>query len=221
MTWKDTRLRWVPTSPNIPKGYSALYYVSTGLLGPIGGINTGVTFGMPFECATAPWINAQKFSRQLQSYNLKGIEFIPFSIKQNDYTQNGVRLSFTDPAHAPLLPVTFYILDAVRKLYHRELYADAVKRNKDFALFDKVCGSDFIRKALDAHWSAQKIVSTWKYGEDSFKKRRQKYLLYSVEPTPAPFISRPNYPPNSRLKANPVRRPVAEARTRMSKPKQP
>src|SRR5258706_4698427 len=37
MTWRDTGLPWVPTSPHVPYGDSPLYQVATGMLGEIGG----------------------------------------------------------------------------------------------------------------------------------------------------------------------------------------
>ena len=40
-TWQATKLPWVPPSPNIQQSDTALYYVSSGILGSIGGINIG------------------------------------------------------------------------------------------------------------------------------------------------------------------------------------
>lgn len=178
MAWRDTGLRWIPTSPHIPRGDSPLHYVSTGLLGSVGGVNIGLGFKMPFECVTAPWLDASRFSQQLNRYGLKGVKFEPFSIAYNGNRQKGVRIRFTDPAHAPLAAINFYLLEATQRLTGRDLCAEAVKAGKSFDLFDKVCGTDATRRALAAGKSATSIVASWKPGEEAFLKRRQKYLLY-------------------------------------------
>ena len=53
-----------------------------------------------------------------------------------------------------------------------------MKTNKSFAMFDKVNGTDATRKALQAGKPAAEIVASWKRGEDSFRAKRKKYLLY-------------------------------------------
>ena len=41
MVWEDTGLRWVKPSPNIPYDTSPLYYVATGMIGELAGMETG------------------------------------------------------------------------------------------------------------------------------------------------------------------------------------
>ncbi len=178
MVWRDTGLKWVATSPRIPRGDSPLYYVSTGMLGTIGGVNIGFDFNRPFECVTAPWLSAAALSRQLNRYALRGVRFTPFSSQLNEYRQQGVCLEFTEPGRSPLAAINFYALEAIKKLTGRDLYAEAVKAGKDFSLFDKVNGTDLTRKALKAGQSAASIVSSWKLGEEAFRQKRQKYLFY-------------------------------------------
>jgi uncharacterized protein YbbC (DUF1343 family) len=47
-----------------------------------------------------------------------------------------------------------------------------------FDMFNKVNGSDAVRKAIQAGTPASEIVKSWKAGEDEFRKKRKKYLLY-------------------------------------------
>jgi uncharacterized protein YbbC (DUF1343 family) len=79
---------------------------------------------------------------------------------------------------APLAALNYYALEAARKLGGRDLFAEAVKAGKSFAMFDKVNGTDDVRLALQAGRSAASIVAAWKPGEDAFRRRRQPYLLY-------------------------------------------
>jgi uncharacterized protein YbbC (DUF1343 family) len=178
MAWADTGLPWVSTSPKIPHKNSPLHYVSTGLLGTIGGVSIGFDLNMPFECVAAPWLDAQRLSQQLTRYGLRGVQFRPLAVPGDKYLQQGVRMEFTEPAYAPLTAINFYALEAIQKLTGRNLYAQAVQANRNFSMFDKVNGTDATRRALQAGWPAAKIAASWQTGEEAFRKKRQKYLLY-------------------------------------------
>lgn len=54
----------------------------------------------------------------------------------------------------------------------------SVKPPTAFNMFDKVSGSDAVRKAIQGGTPASEIVKSWKAGEDEFRKKRKKYLLY-------------------------------------------
>jgi uncharacterized protein YbbC (DUF1343 family) len=183
MVWRDTGLPWVPSSPHVPHGESSLYQVATGMLGEIGGVSTGVGYTLPFECIAAPQIDAHKLADALNDYRLPGVKFQPIIYQPYYFTFTnqvigGVQLYFTDPARAPLTAINFYALEALKKLADRDLFAEAVKRNKSFSMFDKVNGTDATRKALQAGTPAAEIVASWKPGEQAFLQARKKYLLY-------------------------------------------
>jgi uncharacterized protein YbbC (DUF1343 family) len=178
MTWRDTGLRWVPTSPNIPHAETAFHYASTGVLGEIGNVGIGGRLGMPFACITAPWLNAQQLADQFNSYRLHGVQFVPFSTNTATLPQNGVRIVYTDPARAPLMAVNFYALDAIKAVSGRDIFAERVKARKDFSMFDKVMGGDGARTSLAAGQSGASLVQSWKPQEEAFRQRRQKYLMY-------------------------------------------
>jgi uncharacterized protein YbbC (DUF1343 family) len=183
MVWRDTGLPWVPTSPHIPHGESPLFYVATGILGELGGVNTGVGYTLPFQTIAAPGLDPQKTAETLNAYNLPGVRFHavtykPYYFNFKDEMIGGAQVYTTDPRRAPLTAINFYALEALKKLGGRDLFAEAVKANKSFSMFDKVNGTDAIRKSLQAGTSAAEIVDSWKAGEDAFRKQRRKYLLY-------------------------------------------
>ncbi len=178
MTWAETGLNWVPTSPKIPKAESALYYAATGILGEVGGVGIGGNFKMSFQCVTAPWLDAHKTYRQFSSYNLPGVYFAPFKTNANNAPHQGVRILFTNSVTSPLVAINFYALDAVRKLSGRNLVAEALAAHRDLAMFDKVTGGDHIRKALLAGESVDAIIQAWKKDEEAFRALRKRYLLY-------------------------------------------
>ena len=183
MVWRDTGLPWVPTSPHVPHGESPLFQVATGMLGEIGGVSIGVGYTLPFQCVAAPNVNPQQLAATLNGYGLPGVRFQPLTFQPyyaafKNEVVGGVQLYFTDPAHAPLTAINYYALEALKKVAGRDLFAEAVKVNKKFDMFDKVNGTDATRLALQSGQSAAEIVASWQPGEKKFRKERQKYLLY-------------------------------------------
>lgn len=183
MTWRATGLPWVPTSPNVPQPETALHLVATGLLGEIGGVSIGMGADMPFQCVAAPWLQADALAKWMNGRHLPGVQFLPITYSPargvfRGRTVAGVRIRFTQPEEASLVAVNFYALEAARVLGRRDLFAEAVKRGQSFQLFDKVCGTDAIRKALQEGRPARSIVASWKAGEEAFRRKREKYLLY-------------------------------------------
>lgn len=189
MTWNDTGLRWTASSPNVPAGDTPLYLVATGLLGEIGGVNLATGSPLSFRIIGAPWMPADAFTSRLRQAGLPGIRFTPvemdFNRRPDDGRElRGARLEFTQPATAPLFAVSFHALEAIRATTGRDLFQLAVRRGKSWDMFDKVCGTDRLRRDLQAGKSARDIVQSWKPDEDAFRRQRQPYLLYPNAPAP-------------------------------------
>ena len=225
MVWRDTGLPWVPTSPNVPRADSPLYYAATGLFGELAGgsgANIGTRLRRPFECVIAPWLDARRFSAAMSGYGLRGVGFPTFTVLHEGERLQGVSLKISDPARAPLVAINFHLLDAIREASGRDLFAEALKRNKDFQMFDKVCGSDEIRRELKAGKSASEIVNSWRAGEQAFRQKRAKYLLYT-EGVLTEVAGGFKPPPTVELKSAPVveTRPVAPVATAAPEPRPP
>jgi len=185
MVWRDTELPWVPTSPHVPHAESPLFQVATGMIGELGagGASIGIGYTLPFQCIAAPGVDKHQLAETLNGYKLSGVRFVPVAYKPfyaafKDQQVSGVQIHFTDPAHAPLTAINFFALEALKKVAGRDLFAEAVKANKAFDMFDKVNGTDATRQALQAGKSAAEIVASWKAGEAAFRKQREKHLLY-------------------------------------------
>jgi len=170
-------------SPHVPHDESALFQVATGMLGEIGGVSTGIGYTLPFQCVAAPGLDPQKLAEFLNAYRLAGVRFKPITYKPyyfafKDQNIGGVQIFFTDPAKAPLTAINFYALEALRKVAERDLFDEALKAQKSFAMFDKVNGTDATRLALQAGTQATEIVASWQAGEQAFRRARRAYLLY-------------------------------------------
>ncbi|HOX58664.1 MAG TPA: DUF1343 domain-containing protein [Candidatus Paceibacterota bacterium] len=183
MVWEDTGLPWVPSSPHVPHGQSALYQVATGMLGELMSVSIGIGYTLPFECVASPGLNPHKLAEALNACHLPGVKWRPITYKPYYFTFTnqvigGAQLYFSDPRRAPLTAINLYAIETLKQVGGIDAFAEADKRKRGFGMFDKVNGTDATRKALQAGTPAAEVVASWKAGEDAFRKARQKYLLY-------------------------------------------
>lgn len=183
MVWRDTGLPWVPASPHVPHGESPLFQVATGMLGEIGGVNIGIGYTLPFQCIAATNVVPHELAAALNARHIPGVQFQPVTFKPyyatfKDQFVGGVQLYFTDPANAPLTAINFHALETLKQVADRDLFAEAVRAGKKFDMFDKVNGTDAMRRALQEGKAAAEIVASWRAGEEQFRRDRKPYLLY-------------------------------------------
>lgn len=185
MVWRDTGLPWVPTSPHVPHGDSPMFLVATGMIGELGNTNVsiGVGYTLPFQCVAAPGVDMHRLAAAMNGYHLPGVRFQPVTFKPyyaayKGEPVGGVQIYFTDPAVAPLTAINFYAIEALRKVAGQDVFDVAVKTKRGVSMFDKVNGSDKPRTQMQAGVSAAEIVASWKLGEEAFRVKRQKFLLY-------------------------------------------
>ncbi|MCX6138210.1 MAG: DUF1343 domain-containing protein [Ignavibacteriales bacterium] len=182
MTWAETGLPWVPTSPHVPNPETALFYTATGILGELNGISIGVGYTMPFQLVGAPWINGAQLAEHLNALHLPGCYFRPLSYKpfynpMKDQLLQGIQLYLLDPAKANLTEIQFSIIAEMNALWPaRAVLANASSDRT--SMFDKVMGTDEVRKAINAGTPIKEILSGWKAELEQFKIKRQKYLFY-------------------------------------------
>ena len=179
MGWDETGLPWVPSSPHIPRASTALYYVSTGIVGNQPALSIGVGYTLPFEMAGAPGISPERMARELNRRKLPGVTFrpaswVPFYAGYKDEACGGVQIYFTDPAKVQLTRLNYEIMDAARKLKPGLNFFPAGRERS----FDLVCGTDAVRKMLQAGKSPAEIWKLWNAGSENFRQQRKPYLLY-------------------------------------------
>ena len=66
-------------------------------------------------------------------------------------------------------------MQAVAELYPDKKAFDVIS---GYGLFDKVCGTDYVRLELAKRYKAADIQSFWRKDEDSFRTLSQKYHIY-------------------------------------------
>ena len=181
MIYEDTGLPWVLPSPNIPFKETPMYYASAGICGELYGfMNIGIGYTLPFQIFGAVWLDPDKLKERLDSYELPGISFRtiwfkPFSGSQKGQLVKGLQYFFTDYEKARLTDTQFYVIQAVAELYPDKKAFEIIS---GYGLFDKVCGTDYVRLELAKRYKVADIQSYWRKDEDSFRTLSQKYHIY-------------------------------------------
>lgn len=180
MKYVDTGLPWILPSPNIPYPQTAINYPCAGLVGECYGyLNIGIGYTLPFGTFAADWIDATQLKYRLDCYNLPGVAFReihykPFFGSKRGVLLHGVQYDFTDYEAADLTLIQFYVMQAVH-----ELYPDVNPFSKGtFAMFDKVCGSDYVRKRFSETFRVESFLDYWKSDIEDWKTLSRRYWLY-------------------------------------------
>lgn len=186
MTFDETQLPWIPTSPQIPEASTAYFYPTTGLLGHLSFVNIGIGYTLPFKIVGAPWINPDLLCAHLNKENLPGVIFQPtyfrpfFGLYQSENCR-GANIIIKDPKN--FLPVTTQvtILAVIKRLYPEKVEAafaqlETSKVKKE--LFFKLLGG---REIYDILKNESLVI--WKLREkfvkvkENFLQVRKKYLI--------------------------------------------
>lgn len=182
MSFVETGLPWVPSSPHIPHAESPLFYPATGIIGELYVISIGVGYTLPFQLFASEWFDADSLANNLNSLKLKGMTFRPvhykpyYSVSQGKNI-HGVQIHFTDNQTASLSLIQFYILQEAHKLWpEKDVFKLCDKSRLD--MFDKVCGTDKIRIEFSKTFSVDSILDLWTAEIPAFRKRAEKYFLY-------------------------------------------
>lgn len=181
MTYGDTGLKWVLSSPHIPEASSAPFYTVSGIVGELDSINIGVGYTIPFQTFAAPWIKATELADRMNALRLPGytfrpIYYSPFYSKYKGRQLQGVQVHFTNYRKARLCDVQFYILQELYKLYpNHDILKQAGQRA---GMFDKVCGSKKIRELFLRRHRWKDVKAYWDKDADKFKKLSRQYYLY-------------------------------------------
>src|SRR5574344_1044349 len=122
MTFDETGLQWVPSSPHIPQPISAIAYPISGILGELGYMSIGVGYTIPFQMFAAEWVEAEKLAERLNSYELPGLIFRPMHLKPFysvgvGKNLQGVQVHVMDYKKAALSDVQFWVMQAVAELW--------------------------------------------------------------------------------------------------------
>ena len=182
MTFAETGLPWVPTSPHIPSAQTAFFYPATGIIGELGQLNNGVGYTLPFQMVAAQWIKADEMAANLNAREIEGIRFRPIVVQPffgSDAQKKieGVQVYITDYKAARLTEVQWHIVDALSKLYPaHKLFAPA--KGKSFTMFDYANGTRQVRTLLQRGATMDELQQLWRKDEEKFRQTSRQFYLY-------------------------------------------
>ena len=181
MLYEDTGLPWVLPSPNIPFKETPLYYAAAGICGELYGfMDIGVGYTLPFQTFGATWLDPEKLKSRLESYGLPGVSFRtiwykPIAGSRKGELVKGLQFFFTDYEKARVTETQFYVMQAVAELYPDKRAFEIIS---GYGLFDKVCGTDYVRKEFSKRYKVADIVDYWRKDEASFRELSRQYHIY-------------------------------------------
>ncbi len=181
MVYGDTGLPWVLPSPNIPFSDTPMYYAAAGICGELYGfMNIGIGYTLPFQVFGAPWLDPDRLKARLDSYGMPGVSFRtiwykPFSGTLKGQLVKGLQYFFTDYEKARLTDTQFLVMQAVAELYPDRKAFEIIS---GYGLFDKVCGTDYVRTEFQKRYRYDDIKAHWRKDEETFRALSQKYHIY-------------------------------------------
>ena len=198
MTWEDTGLKWVATSPNIPITRCARGYVATGFFGELGVSNganpTGVpttgldgTVVQPFDIFALENVDAEELCRKMTEWGFNGVKFTPFRFKPptgkyRSVVMSGARVTTDPKAPANLTAINVAGIEILKKMLPKKnFFADA----ENVVMFDKLNRSRQTRQMVQSGVAARQIVASWDAGVAKWREERKPYLLYPESEEPS------------------------------------
>lgn len=183
-TWADTGLPFISPSPNMPTPDTALVYPGMCLLEGTN-ISEGRGTCRPFEQFGAPWMDPDAMIAELERSDLPGVRFRPvgFTPTFDKYTGvscSGLFIHVTDPA--AFLPLrTGVAIVRAAALTGKASFAwraDAYEFVDDIPAFDLLCGTDQVRKGIEAGAGMAALLEGFGQALAGFAQERTADLIY-------------------------------------------
>lgn len=182
MTFADTGLPWIASSPHIPQALTAWYYPTTGIVGELGYLSIGVGYTLPFQLFAASWIDAEELANAMNAQQMPGVTFRPIHLRPFYSTGKGeqlqgIQIHITNYKTVQLTPIQFVLMQEIARLYPEHSVMEHANQQR-FSMFDKVCGSKQIRQRFMIRNQWSDIESYWNKDVKPFKILSKKYYLY-------------------------------------------
>lgn len=185
MSFEESELNWIPTSPYIPEPDTPFFYAATGVLGMLELVNIGIGYTMPFKLVGAPWIDGEQFALKLNEQNLPGVKFVPFSFRPfygryKGKDCQGVKIMVTSPTLYKPVATQFLLIGMLKTLYPKQVSARlaALSASKKKSICQVLGNSEMLDLILRDKYIAWKLIALQQPERDAFLKTREKYLLY-------------------------------------------
>jgi len=183
MSFPETGLPWVPTSPHIPHTHTAIYYTATGIIGELQIVSEGVGYTMPFELFGAPWIDAQVMAERMNALGLEGVMFRPttwrpYYGRNQGQVLHGVQVYITDFSKVNIMSLQFLFLQEHHVL-HPDKNPFELATPARIRMFDRVAGTSKVRELFSQRMKFEDVEDFLNKDIESFKTVSSKYYIYN------------------------------------------
>src|SRR5262245_43013046 len=184
MTFADTGLPWIMPSPNMPTVDTAWVYPG-GCLVDGTNLSEGRGTTRPFELVGAPWLDPWRLAADLEKERVPGVRarpvfFTPTFQKHAGEPCGGVQVHVTDRERFPAFLYYLLIIHHARRQSPRQFAwrQPPYEYERVKLPIDILCGTDHVRKAIEADGSPRELAGEWARERQAFRRRRARYLLY-------------------------------------------
>jgi len=186
MFFQDTRLPWIPPSPNLPTPASAMVYPGQ-VLWEGTNVSEGRGTTQPFEVFGAPFINTKHIISFLGGNRSSGaflreIGFEPTSNKWQGQRCNGFQIHVTDPFEYQPYITTLRLLQSV--IFHHKDPFDWKPPPYEYEFqklpIDLIIGDTQVRRQIEKLETIDEIAESWREDLEAFIKISREFHLYKT-----------------------------------------
>lgn len=181
MWYDETGIPWIAPSPNMPTLETAILYPGLCLFEGAN-ITEGRGTDTPFQTIGAPFLDAQKWLKDIpldvrRGVEIKPVRFTPKSIpgkaedpKFKDQSCNGLQLKVTNREELKPVDLAVALLCSAQSLYPKQL--------KLTQTIDRLWGDETLRSMISEGNRYPDILAAAQRRTESFQSIRKKYLWY-------------------------------------------
>jgi uncharacterized protein YbbC (DUF1343 family) len=184
--YDDSGLPWIMPSPNMPALETAVVYPGQVMLEGTN-LSEGRGTTRPFEIFGAPFIDPSSVREALRDdadllagAHLREVAFEPMIQKHAGQLVRGFQIHVTDRRRYRPVAETVAILAAIHRV-HGDAFAwrePPYEYERERIPIDLICGTDRVRRAIDAGVPAREIVGAWEDGLAAFRERVGPWTIY-------------------------------------------
>ncbi len=186
MLWKDTGLRWIMPSPNMPFLETALVYPGQ-VIWEGTNISEGRGTCRPFEIFGAPFINPLIIKKRLTSKDIEGCclqeyYFRPTFNKWEEKLCGGFMIHVLNPKNYRPYRTSLALLKIIIETYRDEFAWRKPPYEYDFKRLpiDLILGNSSIRASLEKGKDIDELLGDCSKELEDFLESRKPYLIYNA-----------------------------------------
>ncbi|MCP4749078.1 MAG: DUF1343 domain-containing protein [Desulfobacteraceae bacterium] len=184
MLFPQTRMPWIPPSPNLPTPVSVQVYPGQVIWE---GTNVSEARGttQPFEIFGAPFFNQQAIlefiTTDITGVILRPVEFEPTSNKWARTLCRGFQIHITHSENYAPYRTSLLLLQAVLKCHKSDFKWKAPPYEYEYHRnpIDLILGGQWVRESLENMTPIDAMEQIWNSDLMAFDQLRKKYFLYS------------------------------------------